>query len=173
MTWIAPQVERSFDSFVGEERQMLEGWLNWHRGTLLAKCAGLAPAQLAQASVEPSNLTLLGLVRHMTIVERCWFRQRFAGEDIGDLYVTPEHADADFEDVATADAEADFDAFHEEIKACDAAVAGRGLDETFVHPRGDGQINLRWVYIHMIEEYARHNGHADLLRQRIDGTTGV
>ncbi len=147
---------------------MLQGWLDWQRHTLLHKCAGLTAEQLRIAAAEPSNLTLLGLVRHMTLVERQWFRSRAAG-----LSELPEQFDDDqeFTDLANADAEADFAAFRAEIEAADEAVAKLPLDHEFATKRTPA-ISLRWVYIHMIEEYARHNGHADLLRERIDGETG-
>ena len=151
---------------------MLQGWLDWHRDTLLHKCAGLTTEQLKRASVDPSNLTLLGLVRHMTEVERAWFRRRVAGEELAGIFSGPDNVDGDFDDVADADAESDFTAFQAEVAACDAAVASRSLEETFIHPRTQREISIRWVYIHMIEEYARHNGHADLIRERIDGVTG-
>ncbi|MGW7246814.1 DinB family protein [Streptomyces decoyicus] len=171
MTWIAPPVERRELPTVAGEREMLQGWLDFHRDTLLAKCAGLAPDQLVEASAAPSTLTLLGLVRHMAYVERVWFRVRFLGQRIGDLYATEDNPDADFQDADPAGAERDFAAFRAEITACDKAVADRGLDETF-SPRPGRTLSLRWIYVHMIEEYARHNGHADLLRERIDGVTG-
>jgi uncharacterized damage-inducible protein DinB len=151
---------------------MLQGWLDWHRDTLLYKCAGLTAEQLKRPSAEPSNLTLLGLVRHMTDVERAWFRRRVAGEEIESIYSGPDNVDGDFDDVAGADAEADFATFRAELAACDAAVAVHPLDGTFIHPRSQREISVRWVYVHMIEEYARHNGHADLIRERIDGVTG-
>ncbi|MFE7542971.1 DinB family protein [Streptomyces platensis] len=171
MTWIAPTIERKELPTVAGEREMLQGWLDFHRDTLLAKCTGLTADQLIQASSAPSNLTLLGLVRHMTYVERVWFRKRFLGERIGDHYVTEARPDADFDDLDPAAAEAHFAAFRTEIEACDKAVADSGLDETFRTSRGR-TLSLRWIYVHMIEEYARHNGHADLLREQIDGVTG-
>ncbi|MEV6347277.1 DinB family protein [Actinoplanes sp. NPDC051851] len=170
-TWTAPEAHRVTEPFVGDERAMLQGWLDWHRQTLLTKCAGLTAEQLRTASAEPSNLTLLGLVRHMTEVERSWFRKRAAGDaELPDAYCSPENRDGDFDDVAGADAAADFAAFPAEIRLCDAAVAGLPLEHEFTGRTG--RISLRWVYLHMIEEYARHNGHADLLRERIDGVTG-
>ncbi|MGW0433983.1 DinB family protein [Micromonospora sp. NPDC003197] len=175
MTWTAPEVNRATEPYLGDERTMLEGWLEFHRQTLLLKCAGLTAEQLKIASVEPSGMTLLGLVRHLAEVERWWFRRCFAGQQLDDLYCSPTNVDGDFDDVAEADAEADFAAFHAELDACRAAVVGRGLDETLLRRRPDGtsnEMSLRWVYIHMIEEYARHNGHADLIRERIDGVTG-
>ncbi|MFE0193571.1 DinB family protein [Streptomyces sp. NPDC058989] len=171
MTWIAPSVQRRELPTVAGEREMLQGWLDFHRDTLLAKCAGLTADQLAERSSPPSSLTLLGLVRHMTDVERSWFRIRFAGERIGNHHFTEENPDADFDDLDPAAAEANFAALRAEIEACDKAVADRGLDETFTARRGR-TLSLRWIYVHMIEEYARHNGHADLLRERIDGATG-
>jgi uncharacterized damage-inducible protein DinB len=174
MTWTAPGVTRLDEPFLGDERTMLEGWLDYHRQTLLLKCAGLGAEQLKTASVEPSGLTLLGLVRHMTEVERWWFRRQFAGLELDDLYCTDASPDGDLDDIATANAEADFAIFHEEVERAREAALGRTLDETFIPRRraGDREMNLRWVYVHMIEEYARHNGHADLIRERIDGVTG-
>lgn len=151
---------------------MLDGWLEYHRDTLLLKCAGLDADQLRQHSVEPSSLSLLGLVRHMAEVERWWFRRRFDGQQIEGRFCSEVSPDGDFDDVDTADPAADLAAFAEEVAAARAAAAGRDLDESFVHPRSGRELNLRWVYVHMIEEYARHNGHADLLRERIDGVVG-
>jgi hypothetical protein len=172
MTWTAPAVDRNEPATTNGERAALEDWLRFHRETLLMKCAGLTPEQLKTASTEPSNLTLLGLVRHMSEVERSWFRRRFAGLEVDPLYYTEADPDGDLTDIADADAEADFATFRAECVAADAAAAGHGLDETFIHPRTKERFDLRWVYVHMIEEYARHNGHADLIRERIDGSTG-
>jgi len=172
MTWIAPSVERLDPPNVADERTALEGWLQFHRATLLTKCAGLDADQLKQASVPPSILTLLGLVRHMTEVERSWFRRRFSMEQVDPVYYSETQPDGDFENVADADAERDYAAYLAECQAADAVVAGRGLDESFVHPRSKADMDLRWIYLHMIEEYARHNGHADLIRERIDGVVG-
>jgi hypothetical protein len=151
---------------------MLEGWLDYHRETLLLKCSGLTADQLKSPTVEPSNLTLLGLVRHMAEVERWWFRRNAAGEDLRDIYCSEERPDGDFDNIAQADAAADFATFHSEVELARATAAGRSLDETFRSIRRKTELNLRWVYVHMIEEYARHNGHADLIRERIDGVTG-
>lgn len=169
-TWTAPEAQRVSEPQTGDERTMLQGWLDYHRQTLLLKCAGLTAEQLKLASAEPSTLTLLGLVRHMAEVERWWFRTKAAGAAPGDLYCTDASEDGDFDDVPTADAEADFATFHEEIRLADDAVAKLPLEHEFTGRRGP--ISLRWVYTHMIEEYARHNGHADLIRERIDGVTG-
>ena len=172
MTWTAPEITRDREPYVADERTTLDGWLDFHRQTLLLKCAGLTAEQLKLRAVEPSTLTLLGLVRHMAEVERWWFRRMVGSQDLGFLYVTDESEDADFDDVESADAEADFATFAAEVEQAKAAVAGCSLDDTFVSPTRKTEISARWVFTHMIEEYARHNGHADLLRERIDGTTG-
>ena len=172
MTWTAPEQLRSDPATVSPERAALEDWLRFHRETLLMKCAGLDAEQLKRAAVPPSTLTLLGLVRHMSDVERSWFVRGFAGLDAAPIYWSEDDPDGDFDNVHTADAEADFATYRAECDAADAAVAGHGLDETFVHRRAGTRFDLRWVYVHMIEEYARHNGHADLLRECIDGTVG-
>jgi uncharacterized damage-inducible protein DinB len=156
---------------VADERTALEGWLTYHRETLLMKCAGLTSDQLRQRAVEPSTMSLLGLVRHMTDVERWWFRRHVGGEDVECLYWSNEHPDGDFDLVDEADPETDLASLANEVQLAREAVAGRALDELFSGPHGVEK-DVRWVYIHMIEEYARHNGHADLLRERIDGVTG-
>jgi uncharacterized damage-inducible protein DinB len=168
-TWTAPPAHRVTEPQTGPERAMLQGWLDWHRQTLLSKCAGLTAEQLKTASTPPSNLTLLGLVRHMTLVEQSWFA-RATGTEEKWIYGSAENPDGDFEDIAGADAEADFKAYAAELIVVDAKIAGVSLDHEFVHRQSTKSV--RWVYLHMIEEYARHNGHADLLRERIDGATG-
>jgi uncharacterized damage-inducible protein DinB len=172
MSWTAPPVDRKPEPLLGGERTMLEGWLDYHRETLLMKCVGLTAEQLKLRSVEPSSLSLLGLVRHMADVERSWFTRRFLGVDIPFLYSTDASPDGEFDDLDEADAEADFAIFRAEVERARLAATGHALDETFIHSRTHEKMSLRWIYIHMIEEYARHNGHADLIRERIDGTTG-
>ncbi len=158
---------------------MLEGALDHQRQTLMVKCAGLTADQLKSRSTEPSTMSLLGLVRHLAGVERWWFRRNFAGEQLDDLYCSEDNPDGEFDDVQTADAEADFATWAMEVELARRVAAGRSLEETFLRAphvlidRPPAELSLRWVYINMIEEYARHNGHADLLRERIDGATGV
>jgi Protein of unknown function (DUF664) len=171
VSWIAPQVSRVDEPFAAGERAMLEGFLEWQRATLLHKCAGLSGGQLAERSVPPSALSLLGLVRHHAEVERTWFRRRFGGEQLPRLYWREDRPDAAFEEVSADRAEADFACLMTEWVLARRAAAGASLDEIFISDRW-GQMSLRWVYLHMIEEYARHAGHADMLRERIDGTTG-
>ncbi|MFG2294232.1 DinB family protein [Streptomyces sp. NPDC048603] len=166
--------QRPDPSTTAGEREMLEGWLDHHRVTLAMKCRGLDEEQLRRASLPPSELTLLGLVRHMAEVERWWFREVSLGLDLPELYCTEKDQDGDFHfgpEDTFADAEK---VWRREIELAREAVAERSLDEVSVgeHPRRKQRYNLRWVYTHMIEEYARHNGHADLLREQIDGATG-
>jgi uncharacterized damage-inducible protein DinB len=171
-SWVAPTVERPTVPYVADERAMLDGWLDYQRATLLWKCAGLTGEQLCERSSPPSTLSLLGLVRHMAEVERWWFR-RFRGEsDLPQLYCTDESEDGDFDDTDPAGAADDFATFERECALAREAVEGASLDDTYLSQRRGIDISLRWVFTHMIEEYARHNGHADLLRERIDGATG-
>src|SRR6266576_4091471 len=171
MIWTAPQITRQGTPSVAGERQMLESWLDFHRQTLLSTCARLTAEQLRQCSAPPSTMSLLGLVRHMTDVERGWFRRRIAGEDIGFLYSSEADPDGEFDNVEGANAEQDFAAYRAEVELARQAAADRELDGTFFHERREVVMSVRWVYPHMIEEYARHNGHADLLRERIDRAT--
>lgn len=171
--WKAPAIERVDPDRIADERTALEEWLDYHRATLLMKCAGLTAEQLKLRPVSPSTLSLLGLVRHLTEVERWWFRMHAGGEQL-DFPYDPDQTGADFDDTADANAESDLRAYVEEIKAARKAVAGKPLDFV-VASRGDHPErtrDIRWIYLHMIEEYARHNGHADLVREAIDGATG-
>jgi uncharacterized damage-inducible protein DinB len=173
MPWTAPPITRESAPYIADERQMLEAWLDFHRQTLLIKCSGLTAEQLRQRAASPSTLSLLGLVRHMTEVERGWFRIRIGGEDLGFQYSSESDPDGEFDHVDSADAEQDLAAYLREIDLARQAAAGRDLDETFYHSHRGTDVSVRWAYVHMIEEYARHNGHADLLRERIDGATGL
>jgi uncharacterized damage-inducible protein DinB len=158
---------------LGDERTTLTEFLRCQRLTLELKCRGLDAEQLARRSVEPSTMSLLGLVRHLAEVERGWFRRRFAGHDVPKRYQTPEQPDGDF-DGAVADAavvEEAWQAWREEVAFAEEFTAATVLD--FVAHDGAGDpISLRELLVHMVEEYARHNGHADLLRERIDGRLG-
>ncbi|MGW7366849.1 DinB family protein [Streptomyces sp. NPDC054841] len=166
--------ERTTAPTTAGERGMLEGWLDFHRETLALKCAGLDDKQLRETSVPPSQLSLLGLVRHMADVERYWFRRILAAEDAPPLYYSEEDPDGEFHPTDGDTWEAAHTAWSEEIAHARELAAAHSLDDlaTGTH-HGGLTFNLRWIYVHMIEEYARHNGHADLLRERIDGTAGV
>jgi uncharacterized damage-inducible protein DinB len=165
--------ERVDPPFVDAERSSLEAWLDYHRETLLTKCAGLDGEQLARRSVPPSTMSLLGLVRHLAEVEQWWFRQVLPAEEAtvsGSIYCTDASPDEDFDGARAETAEADRDIYLAEVEAARAVASRYGLDD--VGRRRGQDVSLRWIYVHMIEEYARHNGHADLLRECIDGATG-
>ena len=151
---------------------MLAGWLDFHRATLEMKCAGLTPEQLATRPVEPSTLSLLGLVRHMADVERGWFRRRLGGEDAPPLHYSDDDLDGDFDNLDPAAVDDAFATWRAECaRGREIAAALPSLD-VMVTDREGRRLSARWVLFHMVEEYARHNGHADLLRERIDGATG-
>lgn len=172
-SWTAPGANRHEPSRVADERTALTQLLDYQRATLLTKCAGLTAGELKNRAVPPSTLSLLGLVRHLTEVERWWFRMHANAEELEFPY-DPDQSGADFHDTGDADAAHDLDAYRQEIETAREAVAGKDLD-LVVPSRGDHlerTRDIRWIYLHMIEEYARHNGHADLLREAIDGTTG-
>jgi hypothetical protein len=172
MTWTAPQTTYVKPVRVGGEREQLESWLDAHRRTLLWKCSGLDEQQLKAPANPPSTLTLLGLVRHLADCERWWFQKIAAGRDVPDLYCTDEAPDADLDDYADSDAEGDLATFEREVTAAREATAELSLDDVVRHPESGRELNVRWIYVHMIEEYARHNGHADFLREQLDGATG-
>ena len=171
-----PDIEddrRQEPAFELGERQMLEGWLDFHRTTLLLKVEGLDDAGRKNRPVPTSLLSLHGLVRHMAEVERSWFRRVLAGESdgtAGPIWFTGDAEDGDLFPLDGADWDADLAVWQAEIGAARAAAAGRGLDDTGIR-RGQ-PCSLRWIYVHMIEEYARHNGHADLIRELTDGLVG-
>ncbi|WP_344427493.1 DinB family protein [Pseudonocardia ailaonensis] len=174
MSWTAPDPGPSAGlltggPMTGDERAVLQGYLDRHRATLLRICAGLTAEELAARPVPPSTLSLLGLVRHLAKVERIWLRRRVGGEDVPDLHGGPGDP-TDF-DAGVAELAADeLRVLQEEAARGDAAVAGIPLDHE-IDFRGEA-MSLRMVYLHLIGEYARHNGHADLLRQVIDGVVG-
>jgi hypothetical protein len=167
-------IERREPANDADERTMLEGWLDYHRQTLAYKCEGLTDAQLRTASVEPSSLSLMGLVRHLAECERGWFRKVLADDDPGPIYYTEEDPDGEFH-LTEADTWQEAHAtWQAEIGIARRNAARFALDDISEgRSRRTGErFSLRWIYTHMIEEYARHNGHADLIRERIDGATG-
>ncbi|WP_370409624.1 DinB family protein [Streptomyces fradiae] len=154
-----------------DERATLTAMLQFQRDTLAMKCEGLTPEQLRTRAIAPSGLSLLGLVRHAAEVERGWFRNVMGGEHSRSPWTPPGATDwADF-DVDDADVDEAFAVWRAECaRARHFVDAAPSLDVT--GSLGDETYSLRYVLAHMIEEYARHNGHADLLRERIDGRTG-
>jgi uncharacterized damage-inducible protein DinB len=162
---------RTEPSFLLGERAMLEEWLDFHRVTLLLKCEGLDDAQRKARPVATSLLSLHGLVRHMAEVEQNWFRRvltRYA--DAPFIWFDTAIEDSELVPLDDADWDADLAAWHAECEHSRAAAATRDLDDTGI--RHGQPCSLRWIYVHMIEEYARHNGHADLIRELIDGSVG-
>jgi len=145
------------------------GCLAWHRSTLPDICAGLSAEQLAARPVPSSALSLMGLVRHMARVERIWSRQRVAGQDVPALHGGAGDG-ADFDDAGPTRVRREVEALRVEWGLADDAVAAVPFTHE-IEMRGD-VMSLRMIYVHMIGEYARHNGHADLLREAIDGVTG-
>jgi uncharacterized damage-inducible protein DinB len=153
------------------ERETLSGFLRWQRSVLQRKCDGLTRDQLRTRSAPPASLSMLGLVRHMADNERGWFRTTLNGEQVDDRFSSETNEDGDFNDVDGTDPDEAFAAWREECEAADRIIESRELDDFGTQLTGR-QVSLRWILVHMIEEYSRHNGHADLLRERIDGATG-
>jgi hypothetical protein len=163
--------ERLDPPLEADERATLTGFLDFHRATLALKCEGLTGDQLRQQAAPPSGLSLLGLVRHMAEVERNWFRPVLGGAEMTGIFAPGLDFEVAFQDVATADVAEAFRAWRAE---CDHArmlvAAAPSFDISGL--RGGIRVSLRFVMTHMIEEYSRHNGHADLLRENLDGSTG-
>jgi uncharacterized damage-inducible protein DinB len=169
MTWTFPEPAEVDGPLTGPERPMLEAYLRYQRRTLLSICSGLTADELVLAPLT-SNLSLLGLIRHLTKVERTWFRIRAAAEPIGPLFDPALGTDYDFAEVHSDQAQPTAAAYELECHYADEAAAPLGLDHPV--PARDTVMSLRMVYLHVIAEYARHNGHADQLREAIDGVTG-
>ena len=163
-----PDTDREEPGRVGDERVMLEAWLDYYRASLLHKCAGLTAAQLVLRSCEPSPLSLAGLVRHLTEMERA-YAHRLGDRATPLLYCTDDDPDGDIESATAERAMADLKTFTDHAARSRDIMARHQLDETF---GASWSYSLRWVYHYLIKEYARHLGHADLLRERIDGVTG-
>ena len=162
---------RTEPAFVLGEREMLEGWLEFHRTTLLLKCEGLDRAALAARPVPTSKLALHGLVRHMADVEHNWFtRVLLRAPETPPLFFDPAVEDSELVPLDDANWDDDLRVWQDECDRSRDNAAGLPLDHTGL--RHGQECSLRWIYNHMIEEYARHNGHADLIREMIDGSVG-
>jgi len=155
-------------AFGEDERSVLFGYLDYHRAVLARKAEGITDEQARMAACPPSDLTLLGLIRHMTDVERGWFRVWFVAEDVAPLF----EVDAEWKLPADATIAAALDDYWAEIRVADERIKSAPLDQRGTGEPRPGQNTLRRTIVHMIEEYARHCGHADLLRQAVDGHTG-
>ncbi|MFD3472429.1 DinB family protein [Streptomyces sp. NPDC058682] len=163
--------QRTRPVLTGDERATLTSVLQGQRDTLMMKCAGLSEQQLRTRAVAPSRLSLLGLVRHLAEVERGWFRNVLGGEDVRGYFPENEAGERTEFLVEDADVADSFRIWEETCERSRAIVdAAESLDVT--GHSGDESYSLHYILAHMIEEYARHNGHADLLREAIDGTTG-
>lgn len=163
-----PQTERSWPPGLAGEREMLDGWLDYYRASLLCKCAGLTAEQLVERSCEPSPLSLGGLVRHMTEMERA-YAHRLVDRNVPELYCTDENPDGDFGSATAEQAMADIEIWKDHCARSRHIMSEHQLDDTFGRT---SPYSLRWIYHYLVKEYARHLGHADLLRERIDGATG-
>jgi len=165
--------ERIGPPSIADEREMLRAFLDFHRATLAMKCDDLSDEDLRRRSMPPSTLSLLGLVRHMAEVERAWFRRVINGEDIPLVW----SADGDFQvayDASTATRPEAFAAWQAEVEHSRRIErAAESLDVTGYNARSNEKVSLRLVMLHLMHEYARHNGHADFLREGIDGTVGA
>jgi uncharacterized damage-inducible protein DinB len=165
--------ERPDPPLIAGEREMLRVFLDFHRATLAMKCDGLSDDDLRRRSMPPSTLTLLGLVRHMAEVERTWFRRVINREDVPFVWSTK----GDFQeayDASKATRSEAFDAWQAEVERSRRIEAeAESLDATGHFARWGEDVSLRFVMLHLIHEYARHNGHADFLREGIDGTVGA
>jgi len=157
--------------YILDDRPMLEGWLEFHRVTLLMKCEGLDDASRKARPVASSLLSLHGLLRHMAEVERNWFHRVLLSEpETPSIWYDPAVEDSELVPLDDADWEADVAAWEAECEDSRRSAAGRALEDTGLR-RGQ-PVSLRWIYVHMIEEYSRHNGHADLIRELVDGQVG-
>ncbi|WP_412076650.1 DinB family protein [Streptomyces xanthophaeus] len=166
-------MERISPPMTGDERETLRAYLDFHRATLAMKCEGLTDEQLRRASMPPSTLSLLGLVRHMAEVERHWFRRVLSGEDLPHLWSDTHDFQAAYDASGSSRAEA-FTAWEAEVAhSRRIEAAAESLEVTVLVPRWEEKASLRLLMLHLIHEYARHNGHADFLREAIDGTTGA
>jgi uncharacterized damage-inducible protein DinB len=153
------------------DRDMLEAWLEFHRVTLLMKCEGLTDAQRKARPITTSSLSLHGLVRHMAEVERNWFRRvLLSAPETPHIWVGVEGDDIEFVPLDGADWDADLAVWHEQCEQSRINAAARELSDE--GERFGERVTLRWIYVHMIEEYARHNGQADLIRELADGAVG-
>ncbi len=166
MAWTAPSISRDEFPLNLSERPALQAFVAFHRQTLLWKCQGLTGEQLATRPIPSTTISLLGIIRHMAEVERHWWRHRVAGEDVPNLYLD----DAEWVPLDGATAPADYAQLVDEWTLVDAVAARYELGDTF--GRRDETWSIRTLYLHLIEEWARHNGHADLIREAIDGAVG-
>jgi uncharacterized damage-inducible protein DinB len=164
--------ERQALVYAGDERAQLESWLTFYRETLLVKCDGLDETQMKLRPIATSKLSLLGLLRHMTFVEQFWFERLLAGHDVPPYYKDAPGSDDDFDNLDEIGLDKVLANYLASIAMSVRCAEGHSLDELTPKPWREREVDLRWIYLHMIEEYARHCGHADIVRELIDGETG-
>lgn len=165
--------ERPVPPLIAGERETLRGFLEFHRATLAMKCDGLSDEELRRRSMPPSTLSLLGLVRHMAEVERTWFRIVVGGEDLPLVWSDQRDYQVAY-DATTATRTEAFDAWQREVEHARRIEAEAESLDVVVHSERWGEdVTLRLIMTHVLLEYGRHNGHADFLREGIDGTTGA
>jgi hypothetical protein len=157
---------------VAGEREALAAYLEYYRATVELKCRGLTPTQVRTRPMPPSTLSLHGLVRHLAGVERWWFQQNFERRDVPFLFFTAQEPNLDFEPPLDADFTADLEAWRAECAVSRQIVAAHDLDDTARPLDWHEDVDLRWLMLRMITEYAQHCGHIDLLREGVDGRVG-
>ncbi len=163
--------DRDAPPLLADERETLTAFLDWHRRTFELKCSGLTATQLSTRAARPSDLSLHGLIRHLAGVERWWFRIQFSGEEVPLLYYSDDDPNQDF-DTLDGDPAVALDVWRAECAASRAIAARSSLDDTGRRKRDGQAFSMRWLLVNTVAEYARHNGHADLLREGLDGRTG-
>ena len=158
---------------VAAERQALSGYLEYYRATVEMKSRGLSAEQARARSMPPSTMSLHGMVRHLACVERWWFQLNYERRDVPFLFGTADDPDLDFNPPAEADFSADLETWRAECAVSREIVAAHDLDETARPLDWHEDVDLRWLVLRMITEYAQHCGHVDLLREGVDGRAGA
>jgi hypothetical protein len=166
-------VDRVEPPFIGDERSQLEDWLDYHRATVHVKCAGLSEEQAWQTPLPSSPvMSPAGLVMHLYWVERNWFERILTGVDVPLPWLVTDRPDAEFERIGAETLDDILRRYSDQCARSRQLAAGCHLDTMGVLPKSGREVPLRWIYFHMIEETARHNGHLDAMRELIDGTVG-
>jgi hypothetical protein len=167
-----PDIPRTDPDLQADELTVLAQYLDFHRATLEMKCAALTENELKRRTVPTSNLTLLGLVRHLTDVEYGWFAEWLDGQAERSRYFTSDDPSGDFDNLESEPVSDVWSAYHAQVAESRRILGTFGNGDEMARGGPGRPRNVRWIALHMIEEYARHNGHADLLGEAIDGATG-
>ena len=165
-------VEPTMPRMTGSESEVMWSMVDYCRSVMLLKCQNLNDDDLKSRASPPSQLTLLGLVRHLSKVEHYWFQQCFLGRNEDFLYSSAEHPNADFDELDSHDVSDVIQRYADVCAESQRLARCHSLDELAARQRHGNEVNLRYIATHMVEEYARHLGHADFLREAIDGSTG-